>query len=74
MHQRIALGLTLLTGVAIGATAIQGLHAQTKPLAYYVIPILKMNDAAGFKTGVVDKARQQNLQLAAVITSSAPIK
>jgi uncharacterized protein (DUF1330 family) len=56
MNQRIALGLTLLAGVAIGATAIQGLHAQAKPPAYVVIPILKMNDAAGFKTGVVDKA------------------
>jgi uncharacterized protein (DUF1330 family) len=40
MHQRIALGLTLLAGVAIGATAIQGLHAQAKPPAYYVT----MND------------------------------
>jgi uncharacterized protein (DUF1330 family) len=56
MNQRIALGLTLLAGVAIGATAIQGLHAQAKPPAYVVIPILKMNDAAGFKAGVVDKA------------------
>jgi uncharacterized protein (DUF1330 family) len=56
MNQRIALGLTLLAGIAIGATAIQGLHAQAKPPAYVVIPILKMNDAAGFKAGVVDKA------------------
>ena len=36
MNQRIALGLTLLAGVVIGATAINGLHAQTKPKAYIV--------------------------------------
>ena len=34
---------------------IQGLHAQMKPPAYIVIPILKINDAAAFKAGVVDK-------------------
>ena len=56
MNQRIALGLTLLAGVAIGATAIQGLHAQTKPLAYVFIPILKINDQAGFKAGVIDRS------------------
>jgi uncharacterized protein (DUF1330 family) len=65
MNQRIALGLTLLAGVAIGATAIQGLHAQAKPPAYVVIPILKMNDAAGFKAGVVDKANAMAAQMTA---------
>jgi uncharacterized protein (DUF1330 family) len=49
-------GLTLLVGVAIGATAIQGLHAQAKPPAYVVVAIRKINDAAAYKTGVVDKA------------------
>jgi uncharacterized protein (DUF1330 family) len=56
MNRSISLGLALLAGVAIGATAIQGLHAQAKPSAYVVIPILKINDAAVFKTGVIDKA------------------
>ena len=65
MNQRIALGLTLLAGVAIGATAIQGLHAQAKPPAYVVIPILKMNDAAGFKAGVVDKANAMAAEMTA---------
>jgi uncharacterized protein (DUF1330 family) len=65
MNQRIALGLTLLAGVAIGATAIQGLHAQAKPPAYVVIPILKMNDAAGFKAGVVDKANATAAEMTA---------
>jgi uncharacterized protein (DUF1330 family) len=65
MNQRIALGLTLLAGVAIGATAIQGLHAQAKPPAYVVIPILRMNDAAGFKAGVVDKANATEAEMKA---------
>jgi uncharacterized protein (DUF1330 family) len=29
----------LLAGIAIGAAAVQGLHAQTKPLAYQVIEV-----------------------------------
>jgi uncharacterized protein (DUF1330 family) len=65
MNQRIALGLTLLAGIAIGATAIQGLHAQAKPPAYVIIPILKMNDAAGFKAGVVDKANATAAEMTA---------
>ena len=39
MDRRIGLGLTLLAGVAIGATAIQGLHAQAKPPAYVIAEI-----------------------------------
>jgi uncharacterized protein (DUF1330 family) len=65
MNQRIALGLAMLAGVAIGATAIQGLHAQAKPPAYVVIPVLKMNDAAGFKVGVVDKANATAAEMTA---------
>jgi uncharacterized protein (DUF1330 family) len=56
MNRRIAMGLTLLTGVAIGATAIQGLHAQAKPPAYVIVAVRKINDAATYKTGVLDKA------------------
>jgi uncharacterized protein (DUF1330 family) len=56
MNRHIASGLTLLVGVAIGATAIQGLHAQAKPPAYVVVAIRKINDAAAYKTGVLDKA------------------
>jgi uncharacterized protein (DUF1330 family) len=49
MNQRIALGITLLTGVAIGATAIQGLHAQGKPQAIVVVDISEITDPDGFK-------------------------
>jgi uncharacterized protein (DUF1330 family) len=56
MKRFLVPGLTMLAGVAIGAVAVQGLHAQAKPPAYLVIPILKINDAAAFKAGVIDKA------------------
>jgi uncharacterized protein (DUF1330 family) len=56
MNRKIATGLTLLAGAAIGATAIEGLHAQAKPPTYVVVAIRKINDADTFKTGVVDKA------------------
>jgi uncharacterized protein (DUF1330 family) len=42
-------GLTMLAGVAIGAFAIQGLHAEAKPPTYVVIDIAKMTDPEGFK-------------------------
>jgi uncharacterized protein (DUF1330 family) len=56
MNRRIATGLTLLAGAAIGATAIQGLHAQAKPPTYVVVALRKINDAETFKTSVVEKA------------------
>jgi uncharacterized protein (DUF1330 family) len=56
MKRHIATGLTLVAGIAIGATAIQGLHAQAKPSTYVVVAIRKINDAAAYKTGVIDKA------------------
>jgi uncharacterized protein (DUF1330 family) len=50
MHQRIALGLAMLAGVAIGATAVNGLHAQGKaPSAYAVVEINEITDPEGFK-------------------------
>jgi hypothetical protein len=55
MRRHIATGLTLLAGVAIGATAIQGLHSQAKPPTYVVLALLKINDPATFKAEVVDK-------------------
>jgi uncharacterized protein (DUF1330 family) len=56
MNRHIATGLLLLTGAAIGASAIEGLHAQAKPPTYVVVAIRKITDADAFKTGVVDKA------------------
>jgi uncharacterized protein (DUF1330 family) len=39
MKSRYVLGLTLLTGIAIGAVAVQGLHAQSKLKAYGVVEV-----------------------------------
>jgi uncharacterized protein (DUF1330 family) len=47
--------LTLVSGVAVGGVASQALLAQTKPPAYVVVAIGKVNDVDAFKTGVVDK-------------------
>ena len=56
MNTRYKIALAMLAGTALGAAAVQGLHAQAKPPAYVVIPILKIKDADGFKTSVIDKA------------------
>jgi uncharacterized protein (DUF1330 family) len=36
MKTRYTVALTLLAGIAIGAAAVQGLHAQAKPKAYVI--------------------------------------
>ncbi len=43
MKTNYKLAVALVAGVAIGGAAIQGLHAQAKPPAYVIIPILKIN-------------------------------
>ena len=49
MNQRIALGLTLLAGIAIGAFAVNGLNAQGKPPgAYAVVDISEIADQKTF--------------------------
>jgi uncharacterized protein (DUF1330 family) len=55
MTRYISMGLTLLTGIAIGAGAVGGLRAQAKPSTYAVVAIRKINDAEGFKE-VIAKA------------------
>jgi uncharacterized protein (DUF1330 family) len=64
MKTNYKVAIALVAGAAIGGAAIQGLHAQAKPPAYIVIPILKINDAAAFKAGVVDKATVADLTAA----------
>lgn len=49
MNHRIALGLSLLAGIAIGATAIQRLHAQTQPPAIVVVDISQVTDPDAWK-------------------------
>jgi uncharacterized protein (DUF1330 family) len=49
MKANYKLALTLLTGAALGAAAIQGLHAQATPPTYAVVDISSVTDPEGFK-------------------------
>ena len=64
MRTNYKVAIALIAGAAIGVVATQGLHAQMKPPAYVVIPILKINDAAAFKAGVTDKVKPEDLKAA----------
>jgi len=46
MKTNYKLALALLAGVAIGAAAVQGLHAQAKPIAYTISEIEVSNPEA----------------------------
>ena len=51
MDRSIALGLAMLAGMVIGATAVDGLHAQNKaPGAYAVVDLSAINSPDVFKT------------------------
>ena len=49
MNPKSKLALTLVVGAAVGAAAVQGLHAQAKPKAYQVTE-LEIIDAEAYKT------------------------
>jgi uncharacterized protein (DUF1330 family) len=55
MRTQFTAALALLAGVAIGAVAVQGLHAEAKPPAYVVVEIRSITDADGMKR-VAEKA------------------
>jgi uncharacterized protein (DUF1330 family) len=60
MNRYISLGISMLTGVAIGGAAFGGLHAQNKaPGAYAVIDISEITDPAVFQT-LLPKAADAN--------------
>ena len=46
MKTRYVVALSLVAGIAVGAAAVQGLHAQTKPPAYVVAEIDVTNPGA----------------------------
>jgi len=51
MKRHIVLGLAMLAGAAIGATAVNGLHAQNKaPGPYAVLDFRAINSPDVFKT------------------------
>jgi uncharacterized protein (DUF1330 family) len=49
MNRFTTLGLVMLAGAALGAAAIQGLHAQAKPPVYAVVDISEITDPEGWK-------------------------
>jgi uncharacterized protein (DUF1330 family) len=49
MKTHYTVALAMLAGVAVGAVAVQGLHAQAKPPTYVVVDISKVTDPEGFK-------------------------
>ena len=49
MKANLKLTLTLLAGAALGAAAIQALHAQAKPPVYAVVDISEITDPEGYK-------------------------
>ena len=67
MQTNYKVAIALVAGAAIGGAAIQGLHAQAKPPAYLVIPILKINDAAAYKTGVPKRPGSTLSRMAALV-------
>jgi hypothetical protein len=46
MNRHITLGLAIVAGAALGAAAVQSLHAQAKPVAYVVSEITVTNQDA----------------------------
>lgn len=48
MRTHYLMALSLAAGVALGAAAVQGLHAQARPLAY-VVGEINVTDPEGFK-------------------------
>lgn len=46
MRTTYVIGLSMLAGIAVGATAIQGIHAQAKPPVYAIIEIDEITNPA----------------------------
>jgi len=69
MYSKSKLALTLAVGIAVGAAAVHGLHAQAKPKAYQVTE-LEIIDPVAWKTFVQavrdsqQKASGRNLRTA----------
>jgi Domain of unknown function (DUF1330) len=61
MKTRYAVALAMFTGIAVGAVAVQGLHAQAKPPVYYIA----QNDVTDTDTYVKDFASKVPATVAA---------
>jgi len=56
MKTHVTVALSMLTGIAVGAVAVQGLHAQSKPLVYLVTE-QEITDPEKHATEFVPKAQ-----------------
>jgi uncharacterized protein (DUF1330 family) len=56
MRTRHIVALSTLTGAALGAVAIQGLHAQAKPPTYVVVAIRSIADPDGLQSVILKTA------------------
>ena len=56
MQTRYTVALSMLAGVAVGALAIQGLHAQAKPPVYFVVEN-EISDVQGYLKEYAPHAR-----------------
>ena len=65
MKTNYKLAIALIAGTAMGERPCRELRTKTKPPAYVIIPILKINDADAYKTGVIDKASATAGEMAA---------
>ena len=62
MNRHIALGIAMLAGAALGAAAVNGLHAQVKgPGAYAIVDISEMTDANLFRQQLLPKVTPASL-------------
>lgn len=59
MNRYLSLGIAMLAGVAIGAAAVGGLHAQNKPKAYLVTELQVIDAAATAAYGPKVQATQK---------------
>jgi uncharacterized protein (DUF1330 family) len=59
MKQYLSLGMAMLTGIAIGGTAVGALHAQSKPKAYLVTELQVLDAAATAAYGPKVQATQK---------------
>ncbi len=58
MNRYMILGIAVLAGAAVGAVAVQGLHAQTKPKAYLITEIEVLDVAAADAYGALIRPTQ----------------
>jgi uncharacterized protein (DUF1330 family) len=58
MNRSMTLGIAMLAGAAVGAAAVQGLHAQAKPKAYLVTEIEVLDVAAADAYGALVRPTQ----------------